>query len=57
MSAQKTDGSVGDEKNAEEKDWVAAKAAFDNLKSNKPRPVSILWKPLLLYTWVLATNA
>lgn len=25
----------------EEKDWAAAKAFFDNLKTNKPRPVSI----------------
>lgn len=26
----------------EEKDWAAAKAFFDNLKTKKPRPVSIL---------------
>lgn len=27
---------------AEEKDWAAAKAHFESLKSTKPRPVSIL---------------
>ena len=26
----------------EEKDWAAAKAFFDNLKTKTPRPVSIL---------------
>lgn len=41
MSEIKTGGPVANEKNAEEKDWAAAKAAFENLKSNKPRPVSI----------------
>lgn len=29
------------EDNGEEKDWAAAKAFFDNLKTHKPRPVSI----------------
>ncbi|XP_026197798.1 cytosolic 5'-nucleotidase 1A-like [Anabas testudineus] len=38
MSEIKTGGPVANEKNAEEKDWAAAKAAFENLKSNKPRP-------------------
>lgn len=28
------------EDGGEEKDWAAAKAFFDNLKTNKPRPVS-----------------
>lgn len=39
MSEIKKDGSGA----TEEKDWAAAKAAFENLKSNKPRPVSISW--------------
>ncbi len=29
------------EATAEEKDWAAAKAHFENLKSTKPRPVSV----------------
>lgn len=47
MSAIKpTVATSTDDKNvatAEEKDWAAAKAHFESLKSTKPRPVSILY--------------
>lgn len=38
MSEIKPNDSVPAEDSAEEADWAAAKAAFENLKSNKPRP-------------------
>lgn len=37
--------SVGED-SEEEKDWAAAKAFFDNLKTSKPRPVSSFLHPL-----------
>jgi len=37
------------ESTAEEKDWAAAKAHFESLKSTKPRPVSILSKSTRRY--------
>lgn len=40
MSEIKLTESAPTEDNGEEKDWAAAKAFFDNLKTNKPRPVS-----------------
>lgn len=42
MSEIKPNDKGSSEESAEEQDWAAAKAAFDNLKSNKPRPVSVL---------------
>ncbi|XP_056284046.1 cytosolic 5'-nucleotidase 1A-like [Pseudoliparis swirei] len=38
MSAIKPDVEAPTEDSGEEKDWAAAKACFDNLKTNKPRP-------------------
>ncbi|XP_054617271.1 cytosolic 5'-nucleotidase 1A-like isoform X1 [Dunckerocampus dactyliophorus] len=38
MSEIKINQSSTNEDNGEEKDWAAAKAFFDNLKTNKPRP-------------------
>ncbi|XP_069017620.1 cytosolic 5'-nucleotidase 1A-like [Embiotoca jacksoni] len=38
MSAIKPNDSAAPEDSSEEKDWAAAKAFFDTLKSNKPRP-------------------
>ncbi|XP_034435373.1 cytosolic 5'-nucleotidase 1A-like [Hippoglossus hippoglossus] len=38
MSEIKPPSPTGDEDSGEEKDWAAAKAFFDNLKTNKPRP-------------------
>ncbi|XP_028997558.1 cytosolic 5'-nucleotidase 1A-like [Betta splendens] len=38
MSEIKQDAAATNGNMAEEKDWAAAKAAFENLKSNKPRP-------------------
>ncbi|XP_062267922.1 cytosolic 5'-nucleotidase 1A-like [Platichthys flesus] len=38
MSEIKPPGPSGAEDNGEEKDWAEAKAFFDNLKTNKPRP-------------------
>ncbi|KAJ4929068.1 hypothetical protein JOQ06_004688 [Pogonophryne albipinna] len=38
MSEIKLTESAPTEDNGEEKDWAAAKAFFDNLKTNKPRP-------------------
>lgn len=40
MSEMKSDDPAGEE----ERDWVAAKAFFDNLKTNKPRPVRLVSK-------------
>lgn len=44
MSEIKPDDVVADGASdaGEEKDWAAAKAFFDNLKTKKPRPVSII---------------
>lgn len=38
MSEMKSD----DPASEEERDWVAAKAFFENLKTNKPRPVRLV---------------
>ncbi|XP_038582261.1 cytosolic 5'-nucleotidase 1A-like [Micropterus salmoides] len=38
MSEMKPNDSAATEDSREEKDWAAAKAVFDNLKTNKPRP-------------------
>ncbi|XP_063351286.1 cytosolic 5'-nucleotidase 1A [Pelmatolapia mariae] len=38
MSEIKPNDKGSSEESAEEQDWAAAKAAYDNLKSNKPRP-------------------
>uniref|UniRef100_A0A3Q4I6K9 5'-nucleotidase, cytosolic IB b n=1 Tax=Neolamprologus brichardi TaxID=32507 RepID=A0A3Q4I6K9_NEOBR len=40
MSEIKPKDKGSSEESAAEQDWAAAKAAFENLKSNKPRPVS-----------------
>lgn len=40
------------EATAEEKDWAAAKAHFDSLKSTKPRPVSILSRSIMRYVHI-----
>lgn len=40
----------------EEKDWAAAKAFFDNLKTNKPRPVSSFTQVFVLSLCVSLTN-
>lgn len=44
MSEVKQKQSAASEDSGDEKDWVAAKAFFDNLKTHKPRPVSIFEK-------------
>lgn len=41
MSEIKPNDTAAAEDNGEETDWAAAKAFFDNLKTHKPRPVSI----------------
>ncbi len=40
---KQTEAASAEKKEAttEEKDWAAAKAHFENLKSTKPRPVSV----------------
>ncbi len=48
MSAIKPNDSALAEEAGEETDWAAAKAFFDNLKTNKPRPVSNLLTSLSL---------
>lgn len=40
------------EATAEEKDWAAAKAHFESLKSTKPRPVSILSSSIRRYVHI-----
>uniref|UniRef100_A0A671Y2P5 5'-nucleotidase, cytosolic IB b n=1 Tax=Sparus aurata TaxID=8175 RepID=A0A671Y2P5_SPAAU len=40
----------------EEKDWAAAKAFFDNLKTNKPRPVSSFTQVFVLSSSVSLTD-
>lgn len=47
--------SVGED-SEEEKDWAAAKAFFDNLKTSKPRPVSYFLHPLQTTTTFFLTT-
>lgn len=49
MSEIKRNDSSSTEDSAEETDWAAAKAFFDNLKTQKPRPVSVLVKRLICF--------
>lgn len=60
MSDIKVDD-VSSEDSADEKDWEAAKAFFENLKTQKPRPVRNLPKTksssVILGTLVVCTSA
>lgn len=44
MSEIKANDSSPTEDSGDETDWAATKAFFDNLKTHKPRPVSVLVK-------------
>lgn len=44
---------VASEDSADEKDWEAAKAFFENLKTQKPRPVRNLLKTKR-WSWIVA---
>lgn len=48
MSEIKPKEKTATEDNEEEKDWEAAKAFFDNLKTKVPRPVSLLLIPNIM---------
>lgn len=43
-SAEMSEMEPNDPAGEEERDWAAAKAFFDNLKTNKPRPVRLVSK-------------